>query len=62
MTEGVKWVVGAIFGMLVIASIMIRVLPHQKDSESFIELKKRVQSWWVMVIVFAGALLLDQRQ
>ena len=61
MTEGVKWVVGAIFGMLVIASIMIRMLPHQKDSESFIELKKRVQSWWVMVIVFAGALLLDQR-
>ena len=61
MTDGVKWVVGAIFGMLVIASVLIRVLPHKKGSESFVELKKRVQSWWVMVFVFAGALLLDQR-
>lgn len=61
MTEGVKWVVGGILAILVIASIVIRLLPHKKDSESYIELKQRVQSWWVMVFIFVGALVIDRR-
>jgi hypothetical protein len=41
MTDGVKWVVGGILAILVIASIVIRVLPHQAESESYIELNVR---------------------
>ncbi|MCB1099752.1 MAG: phosphatidate cytidylyltransferase [Verrucomicrobiales bacterium] len=61
MTDGVKWVVGGILAILVIASITIRLLPHKADSESYIELKRRVQSWWVMVFIFVGALVIDRR-
>jgi phosphatidate cytidylyltransferase len=61
MTDGLKWVVGGILAILVIASILIRVLPHQAESESYIELKRRVQSWWVMVFIFVGALVIDRR-
>ena len=52
MTEGVKWVVGGILAVLVTASILIRLLPHHPPP-SHIELKRRVQSWWVMVTVFS---------
>jgi phosphatidate cytidylyltransferase len=61
MTDVIKWVVGGILAILVIASIVIRVLPHQAESESYIELKRRVQSWWVMVFIFVGALVIDRR-
>jgi phosphatidate cytidylyltransferase len=61
MTDGVKWVVGGILAILVIASVLIRLLPHKEESESYIELKRRVQSWWVMVFIFVGALVIDRR-
>lgn len=44
--------------LLGVASAVAAVLPHLKPGKSFEELRLRIASWWGMVALLAGALLL----
>jgi len=48
--------VGALFSLLVIASIAWRVLAVLKPHKDYTELKQRVRSWWVIIVVFVLAI------
>ncbi len=49
----VRWVFGAILGLLVLATTIVGVLSSGKAGE----LRARVRSWWIMVAIFALALM-----
>ncbi|TCO38168.1 phosphatidate cytidylyltransferase [Dokdonella fugitiva] len=52
----VLWTFGAIVALLVVATIVVALM-RRGDAGSHVELAARVNSWWVLVGVFAVALL-----
>ena len=52
------WGFGAVFGVLLVASVLVLVLPVLKPAGDWRELRLRVWSWWAMVALLAGALAL----
>jgi len=54
------WALGGIFGILVVASVIVAVLSKRRPESDFSELKARVKSWWVMATVFTVAMSLSR--
>lgn len=52
----VLWTVAGIFGVLVVASVVVGGLRWRWPGSDFKELRQRVNTWWVMVVVFSLAL------
>tara|TARA_R110002051_G_scaffold76049_1_gene139018 strand:+ start:1130 stop:2095 length:966 start_codon:yes stop_codon:yes gene_type:complete len=52
------WGFGAVFAVLVAASILVLILPILKPARDWRELRLRVWSWWAMIALLAGALAL----
>jgi phosphatidate cytidylyltransferase len=48
----------AIFAVLVLGSVAGEILPRLNPSSRFKDVRQRVKSWWVIVILLAGALVL----
>ncbi|NNG05048.1 MAG: phosphatidate cytidylyltransferase, partial [Inquilinus sp.] len=55
----ILWALAAVFGVLLVASAIVFVLIRAKPDRDFGELVLRVRSWWVMVAVFAIAIVLS---
>ncbi|MHC5024844.1 MAG: phosphatidate cytidylyltransferase [Planctomycetota bacterium] len=53
--------VGITIGLLVAATLVIGWLSHGRPPAATRELRLRVRSWWVMIIVFLAAILVDDR-
>lgn len=49
-----------VFAALVIASIAVALLRRREPSRDFTELTARVRTWWVIVGLFAAALVIDR--
>ena len=60
LTPSVEWALSGIFGLLVVASITARLLAIIRPSNDYTELRLRVRSWWIMVIVFAIAVSVNR--
>lgn len=54
-------VVGLIFGLLILASLLFFVVGKIKPNANLDELKSRTKSWWVMATVFICATLLNTK-
>jgi phosphatidate cytidylyltransferase len=52
--------VGCVFAVLVVASVVVRLLRFARPQKDFGELSSRIESWWVMALIFAFALLLHR--
>jgi phosphatidate cytidylyltransferase len=52
----VLWTFGAIVALLVVATIIVAVMRRGDGAERHAELAARVNSWWVLVVVFAIAI------
>ena len=52
--------VGGIFGLLVVASLIIGALKSARPEKDFTELVQRTKSWWAMAAIFTAALLVDR--
>ncbi|MFH2137248.1 MAG: phosphatidate cytidylyltransferase [Candidatus Omnitrophota bacterium] len=50
-----------LFGMLVLASMVVYVLKKLNPKKDYTELSKRIQSWWIMVAIFSLAMILSRR-
>lgn len=60
LTSGVKWTLIGIFGLLVFSSAAVALLGRQHPERKLDELRKRVNTWWVMATMFAVALILSR--
>jgi phosphatidate cytidylyltransferase len=50
---------GGVLGILILASIITAVLKRLHPEKSYVELTQRIQSWWIMIGIFTGAMLLS---
>ena len=60
LDSSVQWSLAAIFGALILSTIIVQTLIRLKPSEDFSNLRQRVNSWWVMVTVFSLAMTLSR--
>lgn len=52
------WGLGGIIGLLVLGSLVAAILTVARPARDYRELRQRMSSWWVMIALLAGALLL----
>jgi phosphatidate cytidylyltransferase len=60
MNTGSYWVLGGVYGVLVLASALLFFLHRSRPEANLDELRLRIHSWWTIVIVCSLALLLDR--
>lgn len=60
LASGVKWTLLGILGLLVISSSAVALLSRRHPERKYDELRKRVNTWWVMAGMFAVALILSR--
>ncbi len=58
--DRVLWSLGGIFGILIVASVVLFGLRRARPGADLGELTDRVRSWWVMVAVFTLAMVLSR--
>ncbi len=56
----VLWTLAAIFAVLAAATAAVARIQHRKQNRQLGELRLRLRSWWVMIGIFAVALLLSR--
>lgn len=61
LTDGTRWVLLSIFGLLIVASLVSWTMHRRHGGEKYVELRQRVRAWWVMVAIFVVAIALDRR-
>ncbi len=54
----VLWGLGVVLGVLTLAVAITALLPVLKPAGDFTNLRQRISSWWVMIALLAGALLI----
>lgn len=57
----VRWTIGGIFGLLVLATLILFLLRWWKPKLNLQELSQRIKSWWMMVILFALAMVFSSK-
>lgn len=60
LTPAVRATFGGILALLVVATVVTWLLRRKGPAEKYLELSQRVNSWWVMVAVFAVAIAIDR--
>ncbi len=61
LTESVRWTMGGVLGLLVVASVVVVVLRRRRAESNFTELTQRVVSWWIMTGIFFGAMIVSRQ-
>ncbi len=59
LTTNVRWALAGVAGVLVFATLMVWLIALTHPNKDYSELKLRMRSWWVMIGIFAGAMLLS---
>lgn len=57
----VYWMIGAITGLLILASIVTMLMRHVRPNVDYTELRNRTRTWWVLVLLFTGSLMVGDR-
>ena len=57
-SPAVLWGLGVVLGVLTLAVAVTAILPALKPAGDFTNLRQRISSWWVMIALLAGALLI----
>ena len=60
IAQPLVWSLAGLFGLLFIASGIVRVMTRTQPHKDYSELSQRVSSWWIMISVFSAALLLSK--
>jgi len=60
LSDHVFWTLVAIYGLLVMASIIVGVMSKIRPETDFSELVARVKTWWVMVAVFTLVMVVNR--
>ncbi len=60
LTPVLQWAMAGIFGLLLVATLIVFVLRRVNPERDYAELGLRVRSWWVMAAIFLVALALSR--
>ena len=60
MDSHVLYMLGGLFGLLIVASSITFLLKKTKPEKNFSELSQRIKSWWIMVSIFTLAMVLSR--
>ena len=60
VTPSVLAALGGVLGILVFASLIAALLKHRHPDKNYTELIQRIRSWWIMIGIFSGAMLLSR--
>ena len=56
----VLWAIGAIYALLIVASVATAILKRRAPGDATSELSQRVTSWWFMITLFTIAIVIDR--
>lgn len=56
----VCWTLGAILGVLVVSSTIVALLRRAKPDRDLENLRQRVNTWWLMILVFTAAMIVSR--
>ena len=59
LTSNVRWALLGLAGVLLLATLLVWLIAATHRDKDYSELKLRTRSWWVMIGIFAGAMLLS---
>ena len=59
LTPNVLWALAGVVAVLVVASVIVALLCVARRDRDYSELKLRMRSWWWMIGIFFGAILLS---
>jgi phosphatidate cytidylyltransferase len=59
LTPNVRWALLGVAGVLLLATLIVWLIAVTHRDKDYSELKLRTRSWWVMIGIFAGAMLLS---
>jgi len=59
LTPNVRWALLGVAGVLLLATLVVWLIAATHRDKDYSELKLRTRSWWVMIGIFAGAMLLS---
>jgi phosphatidate cytidylyltransferase len=57
----VQIAIAGLYGILLLASLIVFALGRAKPQKNYAELRQRVNSWWMMILVFSLAMALDRK-
>ncbi len=60
LEPAVRWSLGGIFALLVVATVTVRILRAVRPQSDLAELTRRVNTWWVMAAVFTVAMVVGR--
>ncbi|MDH4188206.1 MAG: phosphatidate cytidylyltransferase [Nitrospira sp.] len=60
ITPSVLLALGGILAILLVASLITAILKRLHPDNSYVELTQRIQSWWIIIGIFSGAMLLSR--
>ena len=60
ITPSVLAALGGVLGILVVASLIAALLKRLHPDKNYTELIQRIRSWWIMIGIFSGAILLSR--
>ncbi len=60
LPENLQWAIAGVYGLLILSSLLVFLLTKFAKGKNFQELIARIKTWWVMVIIFSLAIMLDK--
>lgn len=60
LPDNAFFAIAVIYGLLVIASIVVAVMKRMRPGEATTELSRRVTSWWFMITIFSIAIVTNR--
>lgn len=61
LSSSVRWSLAAIFATLLLATVVVRLIRALHPDRPLTEVRQRVNSWWIMAVVFTFAMVVDRR-
>ena len=60
LESAVHWTLGAIFGVLIVATIVVWGLGRRYPQRNWTELRQRVNTWWIIAAIFTAAIVVNR--
>jgi len=60
LEPAVKWTLGTVFAVLIVATIVVWLLARRFPLRNWTELRQRVTTWWIIALIFTAAIVVNR--